>query len=159
MTSTATKLCLALALSLPVLVLVQAPVSLDLVTARRAYLTSDNVDRRWLDRLAQEFTKTKRFVLVASEAEADVVATLARGKGTTVGIPVAGVMVAAENEAFRLRVTKAGTGELLWDDYREASVTIGGAVSGMVKRLHQRLILADGEARELVRRQQPPQTK
>lgn len=117
----------------------QAPLSDVLVNAKRAYLANSGVERQWLDRLAAEFVKAKRFQLVNSLAEADVVVTLSRGRGTDVFVPIAGAFVGGENEAFRLVITAPDSTEVLWDDSREAGFTVGGALGSLSKRLHDRL--------------------
>src|SRR5688500_16244294 len=81
----------------------------------------------------------KRFDVVSDEQDADVIVTLMRGRGTSVLVPIGGVVVGAENEAFRLTITDRGTKAVVWDDHLEAAWTIGGAVSDLSKRLHEQL--------------------
>lgn len=137
------KLSALLAVAAVATILAQAPVSTELIRARRVHLVSDGVERRWLDKLADEFRKAKRFTLVATQDEADAIVTLRKGKGTAFAAPVVGVIVAGENDAFHLTITDPSGRTVWWDDAREAGLTIGSAITTLSKHLHEQLARAD----------------
>ena len=91
----------------------QAPLSTALLDARSVYVAGTGVERKWVDRMAEEIQKLDRFTLVGDRTEADLVVTLTTGHpGDTI----------TTLDSLRLVVQDAGTHETLWDDSREVYV-------------------------------------
>lgn len=122
-----------------ILLLAQAPLPTKLVDAKTALLVNAGTKQEWVDKLATDLAKTKRFEIVADEEKADIIIRLADNKSGSVTVPVSGVFVSADVEGFTLSIVDAGSKTPLWSDHEQVSWTRGGAVSALVKRLDKRL--------------------
>jgi hypothetical protein len=137
-----TLLVVLAAITAGVVVGAQAPLPTELVTAHRVYLSSDGVERQWLDKLAIEIGKAGRFRIVPAKSESDIIITITKGPGVGVSVPLGGAYVHTDNDVFHLTVTDTPTGAVLWDDTRETQWTRGGAITTLSKRLHDQIAKA-----------------
>jgi hypothetical protein len=123
----------------------QVPLPDALKETRFAYLTSQGVERKWLDKVAKELRKDGRFTVVSNRDSADVVMTLTTGQSGDGYLGPAGnitVLIEAD-DPFRLVVQSASSDEVLWDDSRKVYWMKGGAVADIVKDLLKRLETAE----------------
>lgn len=102
------------------------------------------MQRNLLERAAKEIAKEKIFTLIGDRSKANLLLTIMPGReGDTLVVPIAGVLVAASTDSYRLLVQDSVANEVLWDDSREASWMHSGAILDLVKELHRAIRTAE----------------
>ena len=126
-------------------VLAQVPLPDALVTARHVYIyAGPGLDRELVDHFAKEVAKRDRFELVATRDQADLLFRLnALSEDVMFVVPVQGAGAIAGNvtevKAYRLTISDAATGAVVWEDVRKIAWRKNGAVARLAKDLHERL--------------------
>jgi hypothetical protein len=82
-----------------------------LLQAKKVYLVNEGANVNVFDAAADELQKRKRFTLVASKDEADVVMTLGRVGSYNYGVVMYGSGGLSEKAIFGLKIEGRGTGE------------------------------------------------
>ncbi len=139
-------------------VMLQLPLPPGLVDATTVYMQAAGVERRWLERAAEEVEKAGRWEMVATPEEADVVLTLAASNsgGGTLLAPISGLGLVAlpmTSLWFQIIVHEAERERVLWDESRRVDWGRGGAVADLVKDMFESIaqdpsaLLLEEEAR------------
>lgn len=120
----------------------QLPLPDALMRAETIYVeTNGSVDRKTLGDAAKEFNERRRFRLIGSRVEADLVAVFAkateRGDDYLIPVPGFGCIGGTEPGDLLLGIVANATGETVWSDQRDKHFTDGGAVRHLVKVLHE----------------------
>ena len=108
----------------------QAPVSQVLVDSLNVYLEAPDMERRWLDHMANEFRRAERFGLTQSRETADLVATLSASQDD-------GWWILEDTDRVHLKVRHLQSGEFVWEDSRTVEWKKRGAVLDLVKDFHE----------------------
>lgn len=119
----------------------QVPLPPELRNAKSIYFEPSSGELPALDELAKQFKAWKRFEIVDTRDAADLVVTIsATPIGDAVGVPVGGIVVAAQSEAFVFSLRSAKTDQPLWSDKESiGSFSRHGGIKKLVERLRARL--------------------
>jgi hypothetical protein len=133
-------LAVVVVLTASVHVVAQAPIAPSLLNAKTVCLESAGLEVKALDEAANELRKRRLYAAVAARTEADLLLSLARGKrSSTAVVPVAGMWIADEGYAVVMTITDRASGEVLWTDRDDDSLTLKGSVRAVVRRLAERV--------------------
>jgi len=119
----------------------QVPLSPELRNAKSIYFEPTSGELPALDELAKQFKAWKRFEIVDTRDAADLVVTIsAAPTGDAVGVPVGGIVVAAQSEAFTFSLRSVRSNQPLWADKEPiGSFSRHGGIKKLVERLRIRL--------------------
>ena len=121
----------------------QAPVAPALLSAHTVYVAGNGVEARAVDELAKAVQSWPRLKLVAISSEADLTFSLSRrAAGSAVGVPVGGMVVAAQSREYEFTVVDRG-GQVVYSDIEKIGLTTYGGIKNLVKRLRLRVEAAN----------------
>jgi hypothetical protein len=127
----------AMVLSLPVRA--QVPLPPELREAKAIYFEQGAGEPRALDELARHFRAWNRLAIAESREQADLVATITTaGTGDAMAVPIGGIVVAAQEQAWFFILRSTRTDQPVWSD-KEAigSFSRYGGIRKFVERLRK----------------------
>ena len=117
----------------------KAPLPIKLTTAKTAFLVNDGVSAKLFDKVYSELTKWKRFRMVETGQDADIIVTLGHGATSGAFAGSNGIAMGAVVSDISLRITDAKDNTPLWGDTMDGGHSAWYAGGTLVSHLRKRM--------------------